>query len=308
MALTNRQENESLSLKGVDLVADETEVPFGSFTQLSNWIPGTSSTGLALQKKRGVTQVDGIADPMAAIIYQDGFVRPDCPGVPGTCTGVGGGKLTITNDCWFMVCPCDSGAPNVVPAAMSMSGAGPGLCLLGLFQLTVTGGNAPISWASSMPEINMALSDVDEAGDQRRATLTWVNPGSAVSGTAYIMLCHTGVATPAIHRKRSNVMGCNDVLITCNCDLFCTPHNETCGGEAVVLACPGFSVTATIIPQCSDFADTCCGNIEGFACDKRTADMITLQCKPCRLLMSDGPAVITATDIRGAALTALIYS
>ena len=57
MALLLQQEKEVTVLKGVNLFADETEVPFGSFTSLANWIPAGRSI---LKKKRGVVRLDNV--------------------------------------------------------------------------------------------------------------------------------------------------------------------------------------------------------------------------------------------------------
>ena len=49
--LRNRQEQEELRLKGVDLKAEESDLKLGQFTSLQNYIPAKV---YSLKKKRGV--------------------------------------------------------------------------------------------------------------------------------------------------------------------------------------------------------------------------------------------------------------
>ena len=111
MPLADRKEEESTQLKGVDLAADETKIPFGSFTSLQNWIPA----GLrAIKKKRGPAALDGVAAPLLNLNFQDNFLRGDCSSttpIPfvGTCAGcltIDSGDNTLIAKSAALTVPC----------------------------------------------------------------------------------------------------------------------------------------------------------------------------------------------------------
>ena len=64
--LRNRQDQEAIKLKGVDMVSEDADVGFGSFVLLQNWIP---TEIFSLIKKRGVVGLS---------------TTPITPTIPGT--------------------------------------------------------------------------------------------------------------------------------------------------------------------------------------------------------------------------------
>jgi len=61
--LRNRQDQEAIKLKGVDMVSEDADVGFGSFVFLQNWIP---TEIFSLIKKRGVSALS--TDPITPTI------------------------------------------------------------------------------------------------------------------------------------------------------------------------------------------------------------------------------------------------
>ena len=66
--LRNRDEQEETKLRGVDLVSEDSDLKFGQFTLLQNYVP---TAIFSIQKKRGV-----VALSTTVIV----------PTVPGACT------------------------------------------------------------------------------------------------------------------------------------------------------------------------------------------------------------------------------
>lgn len=66
--LQKREEQEEIKLRGVDLVSDASDLKFGQFVLLQNWIP---TKIFSLKRKRGV-----VALSTTVIV----------PVVPGACT------------------------------------------------------------------------------------------------------------------------------------------------------------------------------------------------------------------------------
>jgi len=50
--LRNREEQEEIKLRGVDLISEDSDLKLGTFTSLQNWIP---TKIYSIQKKRGVS-------------------------------------------------------------------------------------------------------------------------------------------------------------------------------------------------------------------------------------------------------------
>jgi hypothetical protein len=66
--LRNREEQEEIKLRGVDLISEDSDLKIGTFTSLQNWIP---TKIFSIKKKRGVTALS------STVVI---------PTVPGACT------------------------------------------------------------------------------------------------------------------------------------------------------------------------------------------------------------------------------
>lgn len=301
MPLKHRKEVESTELKGVNLAADETKLPFGAFTLLTNWVPALLR---ALKKKRGVAALDSVSSPMANLIFQDNFLRtfcPTCPGVAlGACNCPGAGVITVYNGCGFVVCFGTAASVSALQVAVS----GPLVCPVGTVTFTASAGVPPYNWSTTKGILTLNASHTI-------ATLTaTANPGSGVSGNAYKL---------RVVGKIDDGFGCSDQIVvrTHGCADQVT---ENCASWGIQSPCPfnpldecGQDVCALAPHKCQNCVGTPgvhCGCIapidfhDGLPCDIRTGQMISLNCNPCRISMIG--AVVTCTDAVGQSVIVVV--